>query len=167
MSKGVLPAADLRLVCRGSGRCVHAGGLLAQPPPQSDRRFATRRRSAGLPQRHDEIRSLAGFAGSNTLVGNDDRSAGRNRLGNSSMASAGRVRRSSASWGLSGPAAALPRPGLPRDLPLAQAALTFAAAIDVSGWCRQRDYRQVQDVAIVLVDLGGKNMFQAAGRLAR
>ena len=35
-----------------------------------------------LSQRNDEVRSFAGFAGGDALIGNDDRAAGRQRLGN-------------------------------------------------------------------------------------
>jgi hypothetical protein len=36
-----------------------------------------------LAERNDEIRSFAGFAGGDALIGNDDRAAGRKRLDNS------------------------------------------------------------------------------------
>jgi hypothetical protein len=85
-----------------------------------------------LAQRNDEIRSFAGFARRDALIGDDDRAAGREVSVMRAIASAGIVRRSSASAGLSGSGAACDLGGA-RDLAAAGSPLVVVAPLGAAG----------------------------------
>ena len=122
--------------------------------------------SAQLAQRNDEIRSFAGFAGGDALIGNDDRTAGRKRLGNSRHRVAGMVRRSSASAGLSGSGTGLAISTAPAILRrrVARSSSSRRSAWRVAG---SETTDQCRTLASSLSASAVNTAFPAAGRSAR